>query len=142
MVTRKKLTVAQEVEKAGKLLQRYVRLKASDYNGYCQCVSCGRVAHYATMDGGHYYSRRHIRLKRFEENVHPQCKRCNMLMSDPVIHDSYKAFMIDMYGERRVKAMKKITYLPPKKFDREEVIQFQRELKEKIGQELYRIGDM
>lgn len=63
-------------------------------------------------------------------------------MSDPVINDAYKAFMVDMYGERRVKAMKKITYLPPKKFNRDEVIQFQREIKEKIGQELYRIGDM
>ena len=52
MGTRKKRTIAQEVDMAAKLLQRYVRLKASDDNGYCQCVSCGKVAHYATMDGG------------------------------------------------------------------------------------------
>jgi len=142
MAKPKKKTIAQEVEDAAKLLQRYVRLKASDDNGYCQCVSCGRIGHYKTMDGGHYYSRRHIRLKCFEENVHPQCKRCNMLMSDPVIHDSYKASMIDMYGERRVRAMKKLTYLPPMKFNRDEVIQFQRVLKEKMAKELYRLGDL
>ena len=39
MAKRKKSTVAQEVEKAAKLLQRLVRLKASDDNGYCQCVT-------------------------------------------------------------------------------------------------------
>jgi hypothetical protein len=141
-LSKKKSTIAQEIDKAAKLLQRYVRLKSSDDNGYCQCVSCGRIAHYSTMDGGHYYSRRHIRLKCFEENVHPQCKRCNMLMSDPVIHDAYKAFMVDMYGERRVKAMKKITYLPPKKFNRDEVIQFSRDLKERIKDEEWRIGEV
>ena len=142
MAKRKLRTVAQEVDMAAKLLQRYVRLKASDDNGYCQCVSCGRVAHYAKMDGGHYYSRRHIRLKCFEENVHPQCKRCNMLMNDPVINDAYKEFMVDMYGERRVKAMKKITYLPRKKFNRDEVIEFQRNLKARIKQEEHRVGEI
>ena len=141
MAKRKKTTVAQEVEKAAKLLQRYVRLKGSDENGYCQCVSCGKVDHYKAMDGGHYYSRRHTRLKCFEENCHIQCKRCNMLMSDPQVHDAYRDYMIEMYGERRLKAMKKLTYLPPKKYNRDEVIQFQKELKEKIKEEEYRIGE-
>lgn len=141
MAKRKKLTVAQELEKAATLLQRYIRMKASDDSGYCHCVSCGRAGHYKTMDAGHYHSRRHIRLKCFEENIHVQCKRCNMLMGDPIVHDAYRQHMIDMYGERRLKAMKKLTYLPPKKFYRDEIIQFQREIKEKIGQQLYRLGD-
>jgi hypothetical protein len=78
MAKRKKATVAQEVEKAAKLLQRYVRLKASDDNGYCQCVTCGKVDHYKAMQGGHFYSRRHTVFKLFEENIHPQCPACNV----------------------------------------------------------------
>ena len=78
MAKRKKTTIAQEVDKAAKLLQRLVRLKASDENGYCQCVTCGKIDHYKSMQGGHFYSRRHLVFKLFEENLHPQCAGCNL----------------------------------------------------------------
>ena len=143
MATRKKSTVAQEVEKAAKLLQRYVRLKASDDDGYCHCVTCGKVDHYTAMQGGHFYSRRHIVFKLFEENIHVQCPACNQWgMKTTKIQEAYRIYMEDMYGARRIRAMQRLAWRASPKFDREEVIQFQRELKEKIGQELYRIGDM
>jgi hypothetical protein len=50
--------------------------------------------------------------------------------------------MVDMYGERRVRAMKKLTYLPPRKWVREDVIQFARDLKEQIKEQERRIGEM
>ena len=142
MAKRKRTTIAQEVEKAAVLLQRLVRLKASDDFGYAQCVTCKKVHHYKALDAGHYHSRRHTRLKCFEENIHPQCKRCNMMMGDPVIHDAYREYMISMYGERRVKALKKLTYMPPPKFNRDDVLAFQKELKERIKEEEYRIGEI
>lgn len=143
MATRKKSTVAQEVEKAAKLLQRYVRLKASDDDGYCHCVTCGKVDHYTAMQGGHFYSRRHTVFKLFEENISVQCPACNQWgMKTTKIQEAYRIYMEDMYGARRIRAMQRLAWRASPKFDREEVIQFQRELKEKIGQELYRIGDM
>ena len=143
MAVRKKSTVAQEVEKAAKLLQRYVRLKASDNDGYCHCVTCGKVDHYTAMQGGHFYSRRHTVFKLFEENIHVQCPACNQWgMKTTKIQEAYRIYMEDMYGARRIRAMQRLAWRASPKFDREEVIQFQRELKEKIGQELYRIGDM
>ena len=143
MATRKKSTVAQEVEKAAKLLQRYVRLKASDDDGYCHCVTCGKLDHYTAMQGGHFYSRRHTVFKLFEENIHVQCPACNQWgMKTTKIQEAYRIYMEDMYGARRIRAMQKLAWRASPKFNREEVIQFQRELKEKIGQELYRIGDM
>ena len=84
MAKRKKLTIAGEIEKAAVTMQKLVRMKAADDNGYVSCITCGRVAHYKTMDGGHYFSRRQTRLKLFSGNCHPQCKRCNMMMGDPV----------------------------------------------------------
>ena len=143
MGVRKKTTVAQEVEKAAKLLQRYVRLKSSDDNGYCQCVTCGKLDHYTAMQGGHFYSRRHIVFKLFEENIHVQCPACNQWgMKTTKIQEAYRIFMEDMYGARRIRAMQRLAWRASPKFNREEVIQFQRELKDKIGQELYRIGDI
>lgn len=143
MAVRKKTTVAQEVEKAAKLLQRYVRLKSSDDNGYCHCVTCGKLDHYTAMQGGHFYSRRHTVFKLFEENIHVQCPACNQWgMKTTKIQEAYRIFMEDMYGARRIRAMQRLAWRASPKFNREEVIQFQRELKEKIGQELYRIGDI
>jgi len=143
MATRKKSTVAQEVEKAAKLLQRYVRLKASDDDGYCHCVTCGKLDHYTAMQGGHFYSRRHTVFKLFEENISVQCPACNQWgMKTTKIQEAYRIYMEDMYGARRIRAMQKLAWRASPKFNRDEVIQFQRELKEKIGQELYRIGDM
>lgn len=143
MGTRKKRTIAQEVDMAAKLLQRYVRLKASDDNGYCECVTCGKVDHYTAMQGGHFYSRRHIVFKLFEENIHVQCPACNQWgMKTTKIQEAYRIYMEDMYGARRIRAMQKLAWRASPKFNRDEVIQFQREIKEKIGQELYRIGDL
>ena len=142
MAKRKKATVAQEVEKAAKLLQRYVRLKASDDNGYCQCVTCGKVDHYKAMQGGHFYSRRHTVFKLFEENIHPQCPACNVYgMKTTRTQEAYRIYMEDMYGARRIRAMQRLAWRASPKFNREEVIEFQRELKEKIKDEEYRIGE-
>jgi hypothetical protein len=63
-------------------------------------------------------------------------------MKTTKIQEAYRIYMEDMYGARRIRAMQRLAWRASPKFDREEVIQFQRELKEKIGQELYRIGDM
>ena len=143
MAARKKSTVAQEVEKAAKLLQRYVRLKRSYDDGYCQCVTCGKVDHYTAMQGGHFYSRRHTVFKLFEENIHVQCPACNQWgMKTTKIQEAYRIYMEDIYGTRRIRAMQRLAWRASPKFNRDEVIQFQREIKEKIGQELYRLGDM
>ena len=132
MAKRKKTTVAQEVEKAAKLLQRYVRLKASDDNGYCQCVTCGKVDHYKAMQGGHFIPRTRTILKLYEGNIWPQCPHCNcwgMKQAHYVLR--YREWMVDYYGERRVKAMEKLAWRTAPKLNRQEVIEFQRELKEK-----------
>lgn len=143
MAKRKKTTVAQEVDKAAKLLQRLVRLKASDDNGYCTCVTCGKVDYYKAMQGGHFYGRRHLRFKLYEENIHPQCPSCNLYgMKTTKIQEAYRIYMEDMYGARRIRAMQRLAWRPSPKFSREEVIQFARDLKEQIKEQEWRIGEM
>ena len=142
MAKRKKSTTAQEVDKAAKLLQRLVRLKASDDNGYCQCVTCGKVDHYKNMQGGHFYGRRNLVFKLFEENIHPQCPSCTLYgMKTTRIQEAYRIYMEDTYGARRIRAMQRLAWRASPKFNREEVIQFARDLKEQIKDEEWRVGE-
>jgi len=94
---RKAPTKPQLKKKAQTLLQRLVRMKASDPNGYVQCVSCGVQKHYKQMDGGHFISRSFTFHTLREENIHPQCKMCNRYFGK--VHDDYRRYMVDMYGE-------------------------------------------
>jgi hypothetical protein len=142
MKRKRKTTTAKEVEKAAVLLQRLVRLKASDDNGYCQCVTCGKVDHYKNMQGGHFIPRHRTIFKLFEENIHPQCPHCNcwgMKQAHYVL--KYREWMVDNYGERRVKAMERMAWRMNDKFNRDEVIAFQKELKQRISNEEVRIGE-
>ena len=52
----------------------------------------------------------------------------------------YREYMVEMYGERSVKAMEKLAWKPAKKFDRNEVVELQKELRKKIKNEENRIG--
>lgn len=52
------------------------------------------------MDGGHFISRTYSYHVLREENVHPQCKRCNRFFTG--CHDDYRRYMVDMYGEEFV----------------------------------------
>ena len=143
MAKRKKRTVAQEVEEAAKLLQRLVRLKHSDDNGYAQCVTCNKKDHFKNLQGGHFIPRGRTIFKLFEENIHPQCPHCNcwgMKQAHYVL--KYRQYMVDTYGENRVKAMERLAWRASPKFNREEIIEFQRGLKERIKIELDRIGEI
>jgi hypothetical protein len=140
---KKKSTVAQEVEKAAKLLQRLVRLKASDDNGYCQCVTCDKIDHYKNMQGGHFIPRGRTIFKLYEPNIQVQCPSCNLWgMKQAHYVLRYRQWMVDYYGERRVKAMERLAWRASPKFNREEVIQLSRDLKEQIKEQEWRVGEI
>ena len=124
------------------LLQKLVRLKASNNRGFSRCVSCNKWVYFKNCDGGHYLSRRHLRLKLYEENIHVQCKGCNMRMGCPTVHDEYRTYMYDMYGVRRVKAMKRLTKWSKPKFKMDEVLEFKKYLCGQIKIHLERLGEM
>lgn len=88
------------MEDAAVILQKYVRLKAADENGYCTCVTCKKVSHWKELQGGHFIKRKHISTKLMEENVHPQCGYCNgHLRGNDIL---YTLYMVDMYGREFV----------------------------------------
>ena len=78
MIKKKKKSIAKQVEEVAVLVQKYVRLKAADDDGWVSCVTCGdRRQWNDQMDGGHFIERSYLATKLMEENIHPQCKTCN-----------------------------------------------------------------
>jgi len=65
------------IAKLDRIFSKYIRLKYSDRNGYCRCVTCPKVAPWKEMDAGHFISREKMAVRFDERNVHPQCLHCN-----------------------------------------------------------------
>ena len=101
MAKKKTKSIGKLTDEAATLLQLLVRLKASDDNGYCSCVTCGDTRHYKdSMQGGHFRPRGKAGTKLLEENLHPQCSSCNSFgMKFHGKEAEYTVYMIDMYGK-------------------------------------------
>ena len=128
-MARKPKTIAKLHDEAATLLQKLVKLKAADDNGYCKCVTCGTVEHWSKMDGGHFISRRSLATKLLEENIHPQCKGCNGFRAGNMIE--YTTYMIDTYGREFVDELRQKKH-EIKKFTRSELEELIKELKERV----------
>ena len=57
----------------------YIRLRDSNYQGWAECISCGKQVKYGTKDcqAGHFISRKVEAIRFNEQNVNVQCYRCN-----------------------------------------------------------------
>lgn len=126
--------IGKLVDQAATLLQKLVRLKAADDNGYCQCVTCGKFDHWKNMQGGHFIPRGNAATKLLTENVHPQCKGCNgFAMKHGDAAHRYTLYMVDMYGRAEVDEMLRTKHKPFKWFrpDVEDMIKdFKQQVKE------------
>lgn len=67
-------TVMQDLDV---LFSQWIRLKASDDNGYCVCYGCGAVHYYTEMQCCHYIPRSHKNTRYLEENCVCGCSFCN-----------------------------------------------------------------
>ena len=122
-------TLRKVVDDCAVLLQKLRRLQSADENGNCTCVTCGKVGHWKTFDGGHWISRTYTIHKLEIWNIQAQCKGCNRF--DHRIHDDYTLWMIDQYGEdfvREKNEMKYQTY----KHDRADIEQRIKDYKQMI----------
>ena len=123
-------------------LQKLVRLKAADKNGYCQCVSCRRFFHWKDGDGGHFIPKGNSSFWALkEENVHPQCKGCNGFgMKHGTASQMYTLWMVDYYGKDFVEQMEAEKRKPIKIYKKEyqEMID---DWNKQIKEHLERIGE-
>jgi len=64
-------------DKLWKAFSEFIRLRDSDDNGNCKCITCGNIRNWRSMDCGHGIGRQHKATKYDERNNHAQCKPCN-----------------------------------------------------------------
>ena len=56
---------------------RYIRLTYSK-GGYARCFTCGTRKHWKQLQAGHFQSRAKYSVRWSEDNVRPQCAKCNI----------------------------------------------------------------
>lgn len=91
--------------------QLLARISRADDNGYCTCVTCGKVGKYNDgFDGGHFIEKSKSSYWMLDpRNIHPQCKPCN---KDGMKYGGknvvYTLWMIDTYGREFVDHMEEM----------------------------------
>lgn len=119
-----KPTISKLKKKADTLFSQYIRLKNSDWRGYCQCYTCGKIDHYKKMQCGHYEKRGNNATRYDEENCRVQCltEKSNLELSngismsikDILPGDKVKAFDEKTF-KKRVAIVKSVnSFLPDK----------------------------
>jgi hypothetical protein len=117
MKINKKMTRGEVVKRLDSIFSKWVRLRGAkitpDGRILNKCCTCGVVQDITKMDAGHYISRGKYATRWSEDNVFPQCKRCNIFLKGN--YTSYALFMIKTYGysklqelDRRSKSTEKI----------------------------------
>jgi hypothetical protein len=141
---KKTKTIAQELNHVAERVQKLVRLKAADDNGYVHCFDgCGHVDNWRYMQGGHFMSRRYTATKIMEENIHPQSPKCNMLMSkgDQRVYEGFRLAMVETYGEDFIQDLVEMTR-QTKKWSRFELEDILKDVNEQIKFHENRLGGL
>lgn len=69
------------VEKLDTIFSLYIRLRDSDSNGICRCITSGEFGHYTDMDAGHFITRDNMATRWEEKNVNAQGRKDNRFLS-------------------------------------------------------------
>ena len=124
------------VKKLDKVFSQYIRLRDSDANGYCRCISCGRVHYWKDIQNGHYMSRRYLSTRFDEMNCHAQCVACNIFNQGNI--QMYRQNLIKKIGEKNVDYLEykaKGTTKHYSVFELEELIKYYTILVKKLSEE-------
>lgn len=92
----RRLTVPKLKEKLDRVFSHFIRLRDSNKDGYCRCISCGAIVFWKEIQNGHYVNRGHMGTRFNEKNCNSQCIRCNMF--DEGNNIGYTRGLINKYG--------------------------------------------
>jgi hypothetical protein len=95
-----KASVSTLIKKLDKVFSEYIRLRDSDENGICRCISCGTPHHWKATDAGHMIKRQHMATRFDEKFVNGQCRKCNWLLQGNDVE--YRKALVKKYGEKEV----------------------------------------
>lgn len=69
------------IAKLDTVFSEFIRLRDSNGEGICKCITCGNYYHWTDMDAGHFITRDNMATRWEEENVHAQCRQDNRFLS-------------------------------------------------------------
>ena len=139
---RKPKSTAKIIDECAVLMQKLVRLKAADSNGFCTCVTSGVKKHWKEMQGGHFIERGKLGTKLMEENIHPQTPYENQYgMQRATTVLKYRQYMVDMYGEDFVEEMLEMSR-QVKKYTRAEALEIHADLKIQVKEAEQRVEQL
>ena len=115
-----------------KIISEYIRRKFADHAGYTTCVTCGTTKHWKELQAGHWIPQAKGDAVRYEEeNIHPQCFRCNVNLSGNA--GEYYKYMLSMYGlegmDRLVEQSNQV-----KKFTVNDLLEIEKDYKERLSE--------
>ena len=101
-------TITSLRNKLWKLTSLYVRLRGSDFDDNCSCVTCGHTRHYKEMQAGHFIAKAQGNATAWDlRNIHPQCYRCNINLGGNGAE--YFPFMLKTYGSEVVDELRQLS---------------------------------
>lgn len=77
MIKKKQASIKTLKDKLDRVFSIYISLRDCNKEGYCKCISCGKVEHWKNVDCGHYVNRSHMGTRYSERNCNAQCRSCN-----------------------------------------------------------------
>ena len=104
-----KMKLSTAKKRAWKAFSEYIRRSHADDNGYVSCVTCGTTRQWNDgIDAGHFLPKsRGSSIYFVVENVHPQCKRCNLMEGGNF--ENYYPYMLEMYGEAGIEELRQLS---------------------------------
>lgn len=111
-------------------ISKVIRLKYADHNGYVKCSTCNTIKHYKEMQAGHFIPQAQgDSIRYIEENIHPQCYRCNINLGGNGAE--YYPFMLDMYGQELIDDLRLLSNTTVK-FTEADLLDMEKEWKERL----------
>jgi hypothetical protein len=98
----KKLSKSQLLKKADSVFSKYIR-KKYEIDGFVACVTCRVKMEIPKAQAGHFIRRSIYSLRYSEDNVFPQCYRCNVLMHGN--YPSFSLYLIRRFGQAHLEKL-------------------------------------
>lgn len=92
--------------------------------GQCVCVTCGKVGMWASglVDAGHFLPSRRNSILYDEDNIAPQCARCNRFESGS--SERFRRWMVAVRGEETIERLELLKHKLVQ-FSREDLVDMQ-----------------
>ena len=89
-----------KTSKADFWFSRFIRIRDTEDDGYCRCITCGKILLPKEMDCGHYLKRQHQATRFSEINCGSQCSHCNRFEQGRDV--IFRQRLVERYGEAKI----------------------------------------